>query len=244
MAVTIVDFVTRVRTQIRDNGSVQAFPDNLDKDNKPISGSSPELRQFIEDAVMDYSKYRPRKRSLTLNLVQGQIIYQLPEDWIRVDSESFENATLPNSLPDPSVYALPFIYVSHPLGTQLNTMRFNWYDDDQQLILASAPFQSYTLTFDYYAYHTVDESGTTIPKQYQYKALLTAYEKALRAIATDYAVKLQKYKIGGKGGIEIDDSKIAENLLKQADEYRDQYRKEIILRPYGSSGGNDNGIGG
>jgi len=244
MAVTIVDLITRVRNQIRDNGTVQAFPDLLDSNSKPIPGTSPELIQFIQDAIMDYSKYRPRKRSFTLNLVQEQTTYQLPDDWIYVDDESFENATMPAPLPSPSVYALPFIYVNQPLGTQINTMQFNWYDDDQQLILASAPFQPYALTFDYYAYHTVDNISCTIPKQFQFKALLPAYEKALRAIATDYSVKLQKYKIGGRGGIEIDDSKISDSLLKQADDYREQYRKEIVLRPYGSSGGNDDGIGG
>jgi hypothetical protein len=244
MAVTIADFVIRVRNQIRDNGSVQAFPDLLDSNSKPIPGTSPELIQFIQDAIMDYSKYMPRKRSFTLNLIQGQTVYQLPDDWMFVDYESFENAMMPTPLPEPSVYALPFIYVNRPLGNQVNTMQFNWYDDDQQLVLNSAPFQPYTLTFDYYAYHTVDDTSCTIPKQLQFKALLPAYEKALRAIATDYSVKLQKYKIGGRGGIEIDDSKIAESLLKQADDYRDQYRKEIVLRPYGTSGGNDDGIRG
>ena len=226
---TITDFLTRVRIQIRDDGATQAFTDT-------------ELTQYIQDAVMDYSKYRPLKKQYTLNLVPNQTIYQLPTDWMTVDIESFERAITPQPLPDISAYVLPFIYVNHPLGTQLNTMKFSWYNDNQQLILASEPFTSYTLTFNYYAYHSVDSVGTTIPMQFQYKALLSAYEKALRAIATDYTVKLQKYKIGGTKGIEIDDSKIADGLLKQADDYRNQYRTEIVLRPYGSSGGNDNEV--
>jgi hypothetical protein len=197
---TITDFITTVRTQIRDNGTVQAFTDT-------------ELTQFIQDAVMDYSKYRPLLKQYTLNLLQGQTMYQLPNDWRTVDVETFEKAIHPASLPSPMAYALPFIYVNQHLGEQVNTMEFNWYDDNQQLILGSAPFQPYSLTFNYYAYHSVDSNGTTIPKLFQYKALLPAYEKALRAIATDYTVKLQKYKIGGKSGIEIDDSKIADGLL-------------------------------
>lgn len=223
---TIADFITRVRNQIRDNGTTKAFSDD-------------ELTQFIQDSIMVYSKYKRRKRSFTLNLIQGQTEYSLPEDWMTVDNESFRKAITPQPLPDPSVYALPFIYVNQPLGVQVSTMDFNWYDDDQTLITDAAPFQNYTLTFDYYAFHTVDSNKTTIAMQFQYYAVLPACEKALRALATDYSVKLQKYKVGSRGGIEIDDSKIADQLLAQADDYREQFRKEIILRPYGTAGGDD-----
>lgn len=241
MTATIADLVMRLRNQIRDNGTVQVFPDTLDSNNKPIPGSSPELIQFIQDAVMEFSKYRPRKRSLTLKLIPGQITYELPEDWITVDNGSFKKAIQPSPLPDPTAYALPFVYVNHPLGTQLNTMAFNWYDDDKQLILGSSPFQEYTLTFDYYACHTADESSISVPKMYWSKALLLACEKALRAIATDTTVKLQKYKIGGRNGIEIDDSKVVENLLKEADAYRDMFKQEVILKAYATSGDGEDG---
>ena len=144
---------------------------------------------------------------------------------------------MPSPFPDPSEYVLPMVYVNHPLGSQVSTMQFNWYDDDQMLILGSAPFQAYMLTFDYFAFHTVDGTGTTIPVQSQFKALLPAYEKALQALATDCAVKLQKYKVGGRYGIEVDDSKVSEELQKEADKYREQFRKDVVLRAYGTSGG-------
>ncbi len=239
---TIVDYVLDVRTMIRDNGSYpnQAFLDTVDANGDPIPGSSPELRQFIQDSVTDhFSRWRPRKRPYTLNLLQGQTSYNLPDDWITVDNVSFDKAIMPAPLPDPDVYALPFVYTSQPLGVQLNTMAFNWYDDDRLLVLGSAPLAAYALAFDYYAYHTVDETGTTVPLYMQHYALLPAAEHALRAMATDYSVKLQKYKIGGRYGVEVDDSKIAESLLKQADSYAEQFRQDVILRPYMTSGGGE-----
>jgi len=156
-----------------------------------------------------------------------------------VDQGSFDKTVRPNSLPDPSAYALPFIYLNQPLGGQLNSMTFDWYDDDQSLTLGSATVQAYTLTFDYFAYHTANDTSTTIPVPMQYYALLPAYEKALRALATDYAVKLQKYKVGGRYGIDVDDSSITKSLQAEADTYGEKFRKELILRPYATSGGGD-----
>lgn|GEM_PF-5644537 len=224
--ITITDFTTRVRTQIRDNGATQAFQDT-------------ELQQFIQDAILEYSRWRPRKRSFALQLQAGVTSYTLPTDWMIVDQESFDRSIRPSPLPDPSAYALPYVYLNQPLGGQLNSMRFDWYNDDQTLTLGSAPVMAYTLTFNYFAYHTVDTSGTTIPVPSQYYALLPAYEKALRALATDYAVKLQKYKVGGRYGIDVDDSQIAKVLQVEADTYGEKFRKEIILRPYATSGGGD-----
>jgi len=234
MSAKITDLVIRLRNQIRDNGATQVFPDI-----GGVEGTSPELQQFVQDSLGTYSRWRPRRRSTTLTLQPGTRTYTMPEDWITVDSGSFQEACQPAPLPDPDVYALPFVYTSQPLGVQLSTINFRWYDDDQQLTLSSDPLQPYTLTFDYYAYHTADTSGSTVPAPLLYYALLPAAENALRAIATDYAAKLQKYKVGGKAGFEVDDSKITENLLKEAESYRTIFEKEIILKAYATSGGDD-----
>jgi len=239
----MTDLVIRLRNQIRDNGATQAFPDLLSSSStpQPIPGSSPELQQFIEDALGVFSKWRPRRRETTLTLQPGTKVYALPDDWITKDAESFQAACQPPPLPDINEYALPFVYTLQPLGIQASTMNFKWYDDDQEVRLTSDPRQIMALTFDYYAHHTADETGSTIPNPMIYLALLPAAENALRAIATDYAVKLQKYKIGvgGKSGIEVDDSKIADNLLREAESYRAIFEKEIIFKPYATSGGSD-----
>ncbi|MHB1651664.1 MAG: phage adaptor protein [Desulfitobacteriaceae bacterium] len=234
MSAKITDLVIRLRNQIRDNGATQAFPDT-----GGVAGTSPELQQFIQDSLGIYSKYRPRRRSTTLTLQPGTTTYSMPADWMTVDSGSFQQACQPAPLPDPDVYALPFIYTAQPLGVQLNTINFRWYDDDQQLTLGSDPLQTFVLTFDYYAYHTADSTGSTVPAPMLYYALLPAAENALRAIATDYAAKLQKYKVGGRTGMEIDDSKITDNLLNEALSYRTIFEKEVIFKPYATSGGDD-----
>jgi hypothetical protein len=239
---TIYDFVGRVRNQIRDNGMTQAFPDVIDRTLATptiVPNNSPELTQYVNDAVDEYVRYRPLQKPYTLNMVVGKTQYTLPADWITVDQTTFRQAVRPTRIPDLLQYQLPYVEVTEPLAQQENSMNFRWYDDSQILIVSAPPLAAYTLTFDYYANHQVDASGSTIPKKFEYAALLPAYEKALRAIATDYAVKLQRYKIGGRLGIEIDNHMIAENLQKQADQYRDEFRREVVLRPSGCMGGDD-----
>jgi hypothetical protein len=221
---------------------VQAFPDVIDNTLSPpaiVPNNSPELTQFVNDAIEEYIRYRPLKKPFTLNMLAGQTQYNLPADWITVDQTTFRAAVHPTRIPDLLQYQLPYVEVTAPLAQQENNMNFNWYDESQLLTVGASPLANYTLTFDYYAYHQVDVNGSTVPKRYEYTALLLACEKALRAIATDYAVKLQKYKIGGRMGIDVDNSKIAEHLQKQADQYRDEFRREVVLRPAGCMGGDD-----
>jgi len=208
---TIYDYVQRVRNQIRDNGTVQAFPDATDYTLATpaiVANNSPELTQFVNDALAEYSRYRPLKKPYTLNIVAGQAQYSLPSDWMAMD----------------------FTSISAPL-------EITWYDDSQIAVISNKPQANYTLNFNYYAYHQATTTTATIPRQWEYIAMLPACECALRAIATDQSVKLQKYKIAGNLGFEVDNHTIAEHLMKLADDYREEYRKQVILRPYGTMGG-------
>ena len=240
---TIYDYVQYVRNQIRDNGAVQAFPDVIDNTlTTPaiVPNNSPELTQFVNDSAREYERYRPLRKPFTLNLQLGQTQYALPDDWISVDQPTFQAAISPQPAPDLSVYALPFIQVSQPMGSQASTMKFNWYDDSQLLVLSTAPLAAYSLQFDYYASHSIGTSGSSLPRQWEYVALLPACEKALMAIATDQAVKLQKYKI--HNAVDVDNTKIAEHLIKLADGWRDEFRKQVILRPYGAQGAGEQDV--
>ncbi len=241
---TINDLVLAVRTMVRDTGAYpnQAFMDILDNEAtpQPIAGSSPELQQFVFDSVVNhYSRWMPRRRPLTLTLNPGQTQYTLPTDWKTVDNVSFDKAIAPAPPINWAAYCLPYVYVNEPLGIQENKMAFHWYDSDLTLILGAAPIGQYTLTFDYFAYHQCDDTGCSVPVYEQHYALLPAAEHALRALATDQAVKLQKYKMGGRYGLDIDDSDIAKNLITLADSYADQFTKEVVQRSYGTSGGGE-----
>lgn len=239
---TILDLVGRVRNQIRDNGMVQVFPDVVDTTLATpiiIANNSPELTQFVNDAIEEFTRYRSLLKPYTLNMVAGQSEYQLPSDWIEVDQTSFKKATQPSRIPDLVQYQLPYVVVTEPLAQQQTTMHFIWYDDSQIMRVNNPPLANYVLNFNYYAYHQVDTVGSTIPRKWEYTSLLPAYEKALRAIATDWGVKLQKYRIGGRLGIEIDNHTIAENLERQADQYRDEFQREVVLRPAAAMGMDD-----
>lgn len=244
---TINDLAVRLRIQLRDNGKTQetqAFPDEIDTTKTTpvlIPGSSPELQQFIQSAIAIYSRYRTLKKPCTLVLVPGQTDYDLPEDWITVDSESFARALHPSPVQDLNIYALPWVPTSIPMNVQLDQYGYEWYDESLKLVFKSAITiqQSITISFDYEAYHIANGTGTTIPRIQQDYVIIKAAEFALRALATEKGVALQRYKIGSKLGTEIDDSKVAEHLLKQAEGYEEQFRNEIIMRPYFTSGGDD-----
>ena len=239
---TIFDLVQAVRPVIRDTGAYpnQAFMDVLDSNSLPIPGSNPELQQFVFDSVVNhYSRWMPRRRPLALTLNPGQTTYMLPVDWKTVDNVSFNKAIAPAPPINWAAYCLPYVYLNEPLGIQENRMAFNWYDSDQALILGAAPLGKYTLTFDYFAYHQCDATGCSVPVYEQHYALLPACEHALRALATDQSVKLQKYRMGGRYGLEIDDTQIVKSLIALADSYAAQFQSDVVQRPYGASGGGE-----
>jgi hypothetical protein len=233
---TISSYVTSVRNQIRDNGKINFFPPY-----DPTTGDQDEeITQYVNAAVEEFSRYIPLRKPYTLNLIQGQTEYTLPTDWIYVDQGALQRALHPRSIPDLLQYQLPWVEVSSPLGSQYNSMDFIWYDDIQQMVVTTAPLSDYSLSIAYYAFHQVDTNGSTIPKRWENAMLLVACERALRAIVTDLSVsKLQKYRMGGRFGIEIDNHNVIDNLLKQADSYRERFKNEVINRPHGGMGPND-----
>lgn len=237
--------VGRVRVQIRDNGSTQVFPDVTDytlATPAVVANNSPELTQFVLDALAEYSTWRPLPRPYALNLVAGTTTYTLPGDWIAPDMRSFEAALHPTRIPDRMQF-LPEVNMSGPdplAGQQF--LKFQWYNELQQLVLTAAPITNQTLNFTYFSYHQpsvlTPTAACTVPAEKQAAALMPAYEHALRAIATDQGMKLQKYKIAN-GSLQIDNSKIADHLIQQADDWRERFRREVVLRPFGAMGDPD-----
>lgn len=226
---TITDLITELRTQIRDNGTTKALTDT-------------EVTQFITDGFRTYSKYRPRKRQITINVVAGQTTYQLPTDWIERDYESFDAAVNP-PLPISPMTALsmsPFTLLSvteliaKPMAAYEVETQYDFYPSDLQLIITPAPQMAYALAFDYFACHTADLTSSTVPFFDEDNALLPGVVKALRSIATDYSVKLQHYKMGNN--IEVDDKTVAKNLQNRAEELEKQFERDIIKRPTGTMG--------
>ena len=225
MPYALTDLVGMVRISIRDNGTPQAFPDT------GVPNNSPELSQFVTASLAEYSRYRPLKKSYTLNIVAGTTTYSLPTDWITVEAASFDAAAYPQEVPDLKDYLLPYVTISAPLGTQQQAICFDWYDDAQQVILSVAPVANYTLTFDYYAQQT----PATVPLQWLDAALAPACERALRALAADQAVKLQQYRMAN-GKLEVDNRTIKDALLKQAEDWRKIFHKEVVMRPHATMG--------
>lgn len=227
---TGIDLMTEFRVQIRDNGTTQALTD-------------PEVQQFIVDGFRTYSRYRPRRRSTTVNVVTGQTVYTLPNDWIDRDYDSFNAAINPPPPVDPMKLS-PFSFVSaaqlmaRPMAAYETEVQYDFYPSDLQMVISKAPQSSYDLTFDYLAYHTADFTATPITCTVPYldidNALIPGVVKALRSIATDYSVKLQMYKEGNN--IEVDDRTVAKNLQSRADELEKQFERDIILRPSGMAG--------
>jgi hypothetical protein len=228
-----------VRNSIRDNGMPQCFVDLAGQPN-----TSPELTQFVTAAIGEYSRYRALRRPYTINVVTGTAMYTLPADWIGVDQQSFERAVRPrrddgwgDAWEDDFMltYESP-VFIDGSLSVSPQRLRYQWYDDLQQLVLSAAPLTDYSLTFDYWATHSDGtDSAVTVPRRFLDVALAPACELALRAIATDQAMKLQLYRMAN-GKLEVDNRTIKDALLKQAEDWRERFRKEVVLRPVASIG--------
>ena len=228
--------VQHVRIQIRDCGQPQAFPDVIDytlATPAVVPNNSPALVQFVTDALAEFSRYRPLRKPFTLQIVAGTSLYDLPQDWIAPDMPALDAATRPQNIPDSLEFQVPTLQLSAPITSLQGSMRFEWYNDLRQVALTVAPVSSHDLRFAYYAL----QSPATLPAQWRDAALALACERALRAIATDQSVKLQQYKIANV--MEVDNRKVAEHLISLAEGWHELFRREVIMRPYGSMGGGD-----
>lgn len=243
---TYNDLVGMVRVQIRDICTPQVFPDVVDPSTKElVVNNSPQLTQFVRAALGEFSQYRSLRRPYTLNIVAGTTTYSLPADWMLADRDSFEAALHPHHhhrrhRGGPSAFdelgldGFTGVFdgfedlESGPVDS--STHWYTFYDDLQQLVFGAPPAADRVITFDYLAVH----SPSTLPPQWVEVALAPAYERALRALATDQAVKLQLYKIAN--GIEVDNRVIAKHLLAQADAWKERWREEVVMRPFGTVG--------
>lgn len=232
------DLISEVRNQIRDNGATEVFTDA-------------ELTDFINDAVFQFSRYRPRKRPYVLQLVQTQSDYTLPDDWMKVDAKSFNEAIHPKpSVGLYGVYAYEFnTMMMTPANIGLINIKWEFYDDDLLLTATPAPLSNYTLNFNYMAYHQVTSNAApspipcTIPKQNQATAMYWASSQALQALVIDQT-KLGKYRLGSStsSGIEVDNSETIQILNKMSDNFMTQWKNEIMNRPRGARAGDLSGM--
>lgn len=219
---TLNDFISTVRTMIRDqNSSSYTFQD-------------PDLTTHINSAVRTYSRYRKRKKPYTLSFVSGQSQYTLPSDWITVDLESFQRAIYSSHneihLDEFASFVLPNLNNS----IELQDATFNWYDSDHYLIVNPTPQYLASFTFDYYIAHSVDSSSSTIPDIDLDNVCYLASAEALKALVVDKGSQMQKYKIGQ--GLTIDDSSVAKHLMDAVNHYYGIFEHNVIKRPYGVRG--------
>lgn len=195
--------------------------------------------QLITDGFRTFSKYRPLKKSTTINVVAGQSTYTLPNDWMDRDYESWNKAINPAPVVDPMSLS-PFTLVAmteligRPMAAYETDVQYDFYPGQLQLVITPVPQMSYTLTFDYFAYHTFDASSCTVPYHDIDNALLPGLVKGIRSIAMDYSVKLQMYMMSNS--IQVDNRTVSNNLLARANELDKQFERDIIKRPIAVTG--------
>lgn len=213
---TLVQVRAAVRSLIRDTGQTRVFPDDQEFD-----------APFIRQALQLYSDRKPRRVPFyQLVLQAGQGEYELPEDWLRRDMESwrkaygepagrFEWEPYPGSLSRGAVNKAPYPPAWLAPGGEVRFL-----DDEQRLVIHPAPQISTTLVFDYLGLHAIgseDGTQTTVRAGDQYVIELLAAANVLETIAIEQAF-LTKYKL--VRGLEVDNSKVAEELKGSADKYR------------------------
>jgi hypothetical protein len=216
----LADYVTNVRTMIRDNNSASyIFQDT-------------EIQSFIQAGVLFYSRFKARRRPYTLQLQAGVSQYTLPTDWISADQVTFDDATKrePVDLTQFATFVLPTLNAS----PSFDELEFVFYDSDQYVLVNPAPGQDATIDFDYYAMHSIDNTNCTIPAIDSHAVTLASASQALNTLAIDRGLKMQKYRFGLH--LQIDDSEIAVRLQQQAQKYYDEFERLVRMRPFGVMG--------
>jgi hypothetical protein len=214
------DYVTNVRTMIRDNDT-----------NSPIFSDN-EISSFVQAGVLFYSRFKARRRPYTLNLQPGVNQYTLPSDWMTVDQETFNEAVnvKPVDLRQYAGFVLPTL---NAVPT-FNELEFVFYDDDQFLMISPAPGQVAAVNFTYFALHSIDDTTCTVPAKDAHAVVLASSSQALNTLAIDRGLKMQKYKIGQ--GLQIDDTEIAKRMQEQAKAYYEEFERLVRMRPFGVMG--------
>lgn len=213
---TLVQVRAAVRKLIRDTGTTRVFPDDPDFDDP-----------FIRQAVHLYSQRKPRRVPFfELSLLAGTGEYALPADWLRRDDESWRKAFgqpaarfqyEPYPGVQSSLQVSPYPPAWLPTGGEVRFL-----DEEQRLVIHPAPQHNATLVFDYLGLHSVSEDAaaqTTVGALHQDVIEKLSAATVLEAIAIEQAM-VTKYKLAR--GLEVDNSKVAEELKKSAETYRSQ----------------------
>lgn len=217
---TLDDYAENVRMMIRDSNEDSYIFEDL------------EIESFIQAGVLFYSRYKARRRPYTLHLLPGVKQYTLPDDWMYVDQESFNDVTRikVTDLNQYAGFALPTLNTV-PSFSELD---FTFYDEDQFVIISPAPMQEADLDFNYFAMHSIISDSSTVPAMDFQAVTLASASQALNTLAIDRGLKMQKYKIGQ--GLQIDDSEVAKRLQEMAEKYYGQFEKLVRFRPFGVMG--------
>ena len=198
-----------------------------------------ELSSLIQDAVQDYTLWRPNREPYTLQLVAGQATYQLPADWLRADAHSFWRAVHPfvTYPQDPwgyvdsfGAYVWPSVIGSDDPTGFTGGFTFRFYPN-QTLLVDPAPTTAQSMgPFDYWAMQQVTATLSTIPAQDQAFVCRFAAAQAMRALAAD-RTKLEKYSLGLRA-LQIDNSKAPDHLMALAQQHEQIYDQRVRQRPY------------
>jgi 20S proteasome alpha/beta subunit len=218
---TIADFRASVRTMIRDTNSASYVYDD------------PEIDSFTQSAVLAYTRFKPRRKPFTLSLVSGQVQYTLPADWRDVDLEAFNKAVAPPTCIDTDQF-VGFVMPTLNGAPDLTNAGFDWYDDDQFVVINPTPQGAADISFAYYAMHAVDDTSSSIPAKDYDAVVLAAASRALDALAIEKGQKMQKYKIGQ--GLNIDNTAVAQRLQEQAKTYWCRFEEHVRFQPFGVMG--------
>ncbi|MBE3584842.1 MAG: hypothetical protein IMW94_01470 [Thermoanaerobacter sp.] len=218
---TVLDDLTAaLREFILDTGAAPAFADTA-------------LSRYLQLALADYSRRRPYLALGSFNLVPGQAAYPLPAGFLafvtemRPQSYDFDAGDSPwfvSSTP-PLVASAPGLVIGAVSGCSFTARVVGG-----QALLSPVPSFAAVLPFSYYAQHTWD----TVPPADHHALVLFAASLAYRALAGDRAL-LSRYRVG-KGGVEVDASRAADQLLALAREARDQYDALVTAAPFGLPG--------
>jgi len=194
------------------------------------------------------------KKPMTLTTVPGQASYTLPTDFMEVEGASFRRATHPSR--DLAMYGFPLVGITIPVVADfgdtvwpVQELKWDFYNDLQQVVITPTPNIAYTFTFDYLAYHQVSLSTATplipltVPAQDQNLCLYWGAKEALAGLAINQS-KLVMYKIGNStnSAIEVDNTASLKAIQTLMNNYYTMWEDTFRNIPTGKRAGDISGL--
>lgn len=204
-----------------------------------------ELYFHLQDAVLDYSRYRPYQKQAVLSVTANTQLYALPTDLVALNPEDFVYRVTPSLNPDIQTLIVSDLFTAfaHTGDYVVNDIRFDvwqrfneygegvWRIYGNQISLFPTPTYNDTINYWYGAIHPADSTTgeyTTIPYA-DIPIVLDFLEANCLEILANDMMKNPEYR-EGQTTVKYDPTKLFSRAGSIRARYQDQLTSHISAR--------------